>query len=183
MSLSKHSKNSVFWFSNKFRQSWTERKSWDSCTVRTLFNTREIVPRALLALYVPTPSPYPTDSCWNRQGIIPLIFQHCIGWGGGRAHRFVKRQHCFLRQNLWFAQNWSYVLTIPRTFVHDCSCSNTVFGTWYAPPGYFSWTLPSQVFSCLSNLDDFFQYLPQREQQRDLEYRARSLIYEKWFSY
>ena len=51
---------------------------------------------ALLALYVPTPPP-PHRQCWNCQGTIPLIFQHCIGWGGGRRHGFVKRQHCFLR--------------------------------------------------------------------------------------
>ena len=47
--------------------------------------------------------PPPHRQCWNRQGTIPLIFQHCIGWGGGRGHGFVKRHHCFLRQNLWNA--------------------------------------------------------------------------------
>ena len=44
----------------------------------------------------PYPLPPPHRQCWNRQGTIPLIFQHCIGWGGGKGHGFVKRQHCFL---------------------------------------------------------------------------------------
>ena len=51
----------------------------------------------------PYPLPPPHRQCWNRQGTIPLIFQHCIRWGVGRGHGFVKRQHWFLRQNLWNA--------------------------------------------------------------------------------
>jgi len=51
----------------------------------------------------PYPLSPPHRQYSNRQGTIPLIFQHCIGWGGGRGHGFVKRQHCFLRQNLWNA--------------------------------------------------------------------------------
>ena len=26
---------------------------------------------------------YPHGQCLNRQGTIPLILQHCIGWGRG----------------------------------------------------------------------------------------------------
>ena len=69
----------------------------------------------------PYPLPPPHGQCWNRQGTIPLIFQHCIGWGGGRGHGFVKWQRFFLRHYLSNAYNWSYALTVPRTFVHDCA--------------------------------------------------------------
>ena len=77
----------------------------------------------------PYPLPPPHDGqCWNRPGTIPLIFQHCVRWGRGREHGFVKLQHCFFRHYLRNAENWSYALTVLRTFVHDCS-NQTVTGT------------------------------------------------------
>ena len=62
----------------------------------------KLYPRATSTVR-PYPLRPPQRQCWNRQGTIPLIIQHCIGWGGGRGHGFVKREHCFLRQNLWNA--------------------------------------------------------------------------------
>ena len=38
----------------------------------------------------PCPLPPLHRQCWDCQGTIHLIFQHCIGWGGGREHGFVK---------------------------------------------------------------------------------------------
>ena len=51
----------------------------------------------------PYPLPPHHGQCWNHEGTIPLIFQHCIGWGRGRGHAFVKWHHCFLRHYLWNA--------------------------------------------------------------------------------
>ena len=64
------------------------------------------------------------------------------------------------------------------------SSSNTVLGTWYVPPGYFSWALLSQVFSWRWRFHISFQYLPQWEQKDDFEYGTPGeiFIYEKWFS-
>ena len=51
------------------------QKSWDSWTVRTLFNTREIVP---------TSSPYPTDSIETVKAQFLWSFNIVLG-GEGRG--------------------------------------------------------------------------------------------------
>ena len=50
----------------------------------------KLYPRATNCTSLPPPLPH--GVCWNRQSTIPLIFQHCIGLGGGRGHGFVKWQ-------------------------------------------------------------------------------------------
>ena len=64
----------------------------------------KLYPRATNTVrpYPPSPTPRTVLKPY-RQGTIPLTFQHCIGWGGGRGHGFVKWQHSFLRHYLWNA--------------------------------------------------------------------------------
>ena len=51
----------------------------------------------------PNPLPPPHGQCWNRQGTIPLIFQHCIGWGGEGAWICKMTALLFVRHCLWNA--------------------------------------------------------------------------------
>ena len=53
----------------------------------------------LYPLATSTVRPYPLAHPTEGVETVKVQF-HCIGWGGGRGHGFVKRQRCFLRQNL-----------------------------------------------------------------------------------
>ena len=53
----------------------------------------------LYPLATSTVRPYPLARPTDSVETVKAQF-HCIGWGGGRGHGFVKRQRCFLRQNL-----------------------------------------------------------------------------------
>ena len=80
-------------------------KCWDSCTVRTLFNTREIVPRAA-TLYVPTPYHHPTDSVETVKAQFLWSFNIVLGEEGEWTWICKKTAlllACFLRHNLWNA--------------------------------------------------------------------------------
>ena len=121
------------WFS-KFNRSKIYnhgQNSWDSYTVRVLFNTRYTNIRALLALYGPIPSPPPHGQCWNRLGNFFWSFN--IVLGGKREglwiFKMIDSTVFFFKYYLWYAQNCCYALTVPRTFVQDCRYLADIFST------------------------------------------------------
>jgi len=86
------------------------QKSWDSCTVLSPFNTRQINIRARLTMLLPTPSPRPPDSVetLKRQFLWSSNIVLDGDWGGG--WRSFKRQHGFSKRYLWFTESFCYAL-------------------------------------------------------------------------
>ena len=67
----------------------------------------------------PSLPPSPHLQCWTRVHVISPEFQHCMG-GGGVKQRNLKRI-TVLFENTEKICNYS---SVPRNFVHHCSCSD-----------------------------------------------------------
>ena len=71
----------------------------------------------------PNPSPYPAN---NVGRVYPEVFRgstlYRVGGGGGResCKKISKKIHCFTREPR-MTKKYKYCITVPRTFVHDCS--------------------------------------------------------------
>ena len=47
----------------------------------------------------------------------------CTGWGGrDNCKKISKRMHCFMKEHR-MTEKYEYCITVPRSFVHDCSVS------------------------------------------------------------
>ena len=77
------------------------------------------------------PLPSPHKQCWTRVSRIFSEIQLCIGWGEGELQENFENDAA-LRGSREITGKYAYCITVPRTFVHDCSlyeekCGKGVF--------------------------------------------------------
>ena len=66
------------------------------------------------------PLPSPHKQCWTRVSRICSEIQLCIGWGEGELQEHFEND-AVLRGSREITGKYAYCITVPRTFVHDCS--------------------------------------------------------------